>query len=308
MDKQLQHTSAKYSLLLLQKKDMQTLEDRIAEMDLDLLHYQTQTSDTMKKLEDKLRKTQNEANERVATLQNREAKAMEVIKILEDQLSKSRDEARQKRSEMDNQLIHAQNREAKAMEMVKILEDQLSKSRDESRQKRSEMMTLDGKIATLGAKNASLDNQLIQAQIREAEASKVIKGLEDTLSKTRDQLETRQAELVNVNMTLQQRLSSAHQHLTSKVLGHWLHRQLSAAWETWHEHAHYQARMRGVLARIAARWLHQDLAAGFYAWKENSDKQKRAEYLTTRILLHWTHRTTAAALDSWYAHAKEQVG
>ena len=113
MDKQLQHTSAKYSLLLLQKKDMQTLEDRIAEMDLDLLHYQTQTSDTMKKLEDKLRKTQNEANERVATL--------------------------------DNQLIHAQNREAKAMEMVKILEDQLSKSRDESRQKRSEMMTLDGK-------------------------------------------------------------------------------------------------------------------------------------------------------------------
>ena len=70
MDKQLQHTSAKYSLLLLQKKDMQTLEDRIAEMDLDLLHYQTQTSDTMKKLEDKLRKTQNEANERVATLDN----------------------------------------------------------------------------------------------------------------------------------------------------------------------------------------------------------------------------------------------
>ena len=157
MDKQLQHTSAKYSLLLLKKtKDMKTLEDRIAEMDLDFLRYQTQTSDTMEKLEDKLRKTQNEANERVATL--------------------------------DNQLIHAQNREAKAMEMVKILEDQLSKSRDESRQKRSEMMTLDGKIATLGAKNASLDSQLIQAQIREAEASKVIKGLEDTLSKTRDQL------------------------------------------------------------------------------------------------------------------------
>ena len=82
-------------------------------------------------------------------------------------------------------------------------------------------------------------------------------------------------------------------------MGHWLHRQLSAAWETWHEHAHYQARMRGVLARIAARWLHQDLAAGFYAWKENSDKQKRAEYLTTRILLHWTHRTTAAAFEAW---------
>ena len=68
-----------------------------------------------------------------------------------------------------------------------------------------------------------------------------------------------------------------------------------------------QARMRGILKRIAERWLHRDVAVAFLSWKENSDRQKRAEYITGRILRHWTHRTSAAAFDSWHAHAQEQV-
>ena len=82
----------------------------------------------------------------------------------------------------------------------------------------------------------------------------------------------------------------------AKVVGHWLHRTLALAYETWHEHAHLQARMRGILKRIAERWLHRDVAVAFLSWKENADRQKRAEYITGRILRHWTHRTSAAAL------------
>ena len=37
----------------------------------------------------------------------------------------------------------------------------------------------------------------------------------------------------------------------AKVVGHWLHRTLALAYETWHEHANAQARMRGMLKRIA---------------------------------------------------------
>jgi hypothetical protein len=79
------------------------------------------------------------------------------------------------------------------------------------------------------------------------------------------------------------------------------------AYETWHEHAHAQERMRGILRRIAERWLHRDLAVAFTTWQENSDKQKRAEYITARIIKHWTHRTAAAAFDSWQSHAQDQV-
>ena len=68
----------------------------------------------------------------------------------------------------------------------------------------------------------------------------------------------------------------------AKVVGHWLHRGLALAYETWHEHAHAQARMRGILKRIAERWLHRDVAVSFMSWKENADKQKRAEYITSR--------------------------
>ena len=68
----------------------------------------------------------------------------------------------------------------------------------------------------------------------------------------------------------------------AKVVGHWLHRTLALAYETWHEHAHAQARMRGILKRIAERWLHRDVAVSFMSWKENADKQKRAEYITSR--------------------------
>ena len=92
----------------------------------------------------------------------------------------------------------------------------------------------------------------------------------------------------------------------AKVVGHWLNRTLALAFETWHEHANMQARMRGILKRIAERWLHRDVAVAFLSWKENSDRQKRAEYITGRILRHWTHRTSAAAFESWHAHAQEQ--
>ena len=93
----------------------------------------------------------------------------------------------------------------------------------------------------------------------------------------------------------------------AKVVGHWLHRTIALAYETWHEHAYLQARMRGILKRIAERWLHRDVAVAFLSWKENADRQKRAEYITGRIIRHWTHRTSAAAFDSWHAHAQEQV-
>jgi hypothetical protein len=92
------------------------------------------------------------------------------------------------------------------------------------------------------------------------------------------------------------------------VVGHWLHRTLSLAYETWHEHAHTQVRMRGILHRISAQWRLREVAVGFLSWKENSDRQKRAGYITTRVISHWAHRTAAAAFDSWHAHAQDQVG
>ena len=60
-------------------------------------------------------------------------------------------------------------------------------------------------------------------------------------------------------------------------------------------------------AKVVGHWLHRSLAFAFDSWKENADKQKRAEYITGRILRHWTHRTSAAAFDSWHEHTQEQV-
>jgi len=92
----------------------------------------------------------------------------------------------------------------------------------------------------------------------------------------------------------------------AKVVRHWLHRTLSLAYETWHEHAHAQGRMRGMLGRIAKRWRHREVAEGFLTWREQAGRQRRAGCLTARIISHWTHRTAAAAFDSWHVHAQEQ--
>ena len=104
--------------------------------------------------------------------------------------------------------------------------------------------------------------------------------------------------------------SDEQKHLgksAAKVIGHWLHRTLALAFETWHEHANAQARMRGILKRIAERWLHRDLVVAFLAWKENADREERREHQMCIRVRHWTHRTSAAAFDSWHAHAQEQV-
>ena len=93
----------------------------------------------------------------------------------------------------------------------------------------------------------------------------------------------------------------------AKVVGRWLHRTVALAFQTWYEQAQAQARLHGILNRIAERWLRQDVAVAFFSWKENAGLQQRAELICQRVLRHWTQRTSAAALDSWHAHVKEQV-
>ena len=90
------------------------------------------------------------------------------------------------------------------------------------------------------------------------------------------------------------------------MVGHWLHRTLSLAYETWHEHAHAQGRMRGILERMAARWRHREVAGGFVWWREQAERQKRAGYITGRIIRHWTHRTSAAAFEAWLVRSRDQ--
>ena len=93
----------------------------------------------------------------------------------------------------------------------------------------------------------------------------------------------------------------------AKVVGRWLHRTVALAFQTWYEQAQAQARLHGILNRIAERWLRQDVAVAFFSWKENAGLQQRAELICQRVLRHWTQRTSAAALDSWHAHVQEQV-
>ena len=102
-------------------------------------------------------------------------------------------------------------------------------------------------------------------------------------------------------------MQKRHTRSAAKIVGHWLHRTLSLAYETWHEHAHTQVRLRGILHRISSRMLHREIAVAFLSWKENSDRQRRAEDITARIISHWMHRATAAAFDSWHEHAQDQV-
>ena len=109
---------------------------------------------------------------------------------------------------------------------------------------------------------------------------------------------------------MQKRLTKS----AAKVVRHWLHRTLSLAYETWHEHAHAQGRMRGMLGRIAKRWRHREVAEGFLTWREQAGRQRRAGLVLARSLIRWTHRTAAAAFDVWLwvmpseiSHLKEAV-
>ena len=71
------------------------------------------------------------------------------------------------------------------------------------------------------------------------------------------------------------------------------------SYETWHEHAHHQANMRGILARIGARCLHRDLAAGFYGWYDRTKKLEEVKSLVDEFILRWEHKVVFRVFVRW---------
>ena len=91
----------------------------------------------------------------------------------------------------------------------------------------------------------------------------------------------------------------SHRQKVNKVLQHWLQRTLAQAWETWVGNAHALAHSRKLMTKISMRWLLQGLSIAFYTWADNATQEKRARMITQRVLGHWTHRTISESWERW---------
>ena len=98
----------------------------------------------------------------------------------------------------------------------------------------------------------------------------------------------------------------SHRQKVNKVLQHWLQRTLAQAWETWVGNAHALAHSRKLMTKISMRWLLQGLSIAFYTWADNATQGKRARMITQRVLGHWTHRTISESRERWLELIREK--
>jgi len=90
----------------------------------------------------------------------------------------------------------------------------------------------------------------------------------------------------------------------NKVLGHWIHRHMAAAFNTWHEKAMQLAWEQQQLYRGACLWSRQGAVKAINSWRALAELQAQQMELLYKSMTRWASSKLTAAFNTWLAKAQ----